>query len=112
MKNPYRDKVAGLLERVHPKLAAAHTLEFKNFFGAVMGYIDGNIFISSGKFGIALKLPKETLDELFARKDVKHLKYFSKGHIKKEYAVLPARILNDKKQLKKLVDNSIKYISQ
>ncbi len=28
-------------------------------------------------------------------KGVKHLKYFPKGHVKKEYAVLPKRILED-----------------
>ena len=96
--------------RTYPKLATAYKLEFKNFFGAVSGHVDGNIFISCGAFGIALKLPAQTLDELFAMEDVEHLKYFPKGHIKKEYAVLPERILKDEKQLKKLVVESIKFV--
>ena len=83
MKNQYRNKVVDVLSRTYPKLANTHQLKFKNFFGAIVGYIDKNIFISSGKFGIALKLPVKTLDELFIMKDVKHLKYFSKGHKKK-----------------------------
>ena len=83
MKNKYSDEIIYLLNRTHPKLASAHRLEFKNFFGAIVGYIDGNIFISCGNFGIALKLPAQTLGELFEMKDVQQLKYFAKGHIKK-----------------------------
>ena len=55
-------------------------------------------------------ITQEKLKELFERKDVKQLRYFSKCHIKKEYAVLPKRILKDKKQFKKLVDKSIEYV--
>lgn len=109
MNKRYFDKLTGLLERAHPKLDAAHTVEFKNCFGAVAGYINGQIFISCGKFGVALRLPPETLTSVFREKGVKHLKYFPKGHIKKEYAVLPKRILEDKKQFQKLIERSIEY---
>ncbi len=40
---------------------------------------------------------------------VKKLKYFPNGHVKKEYAILPKRILEDPTRLKKLVDQSIRY---
>lgn len=105
----YLDEIETLLKQTHPKLAITYRLEFKNVFGAVGGYVDGRIFISNGKFGVALKLPREVLDELFREKGVKHLKYFPKGHIKKEYAVLPKRILGNKPLLKKLLDKSILY---
>lgn len=54
-----------LLEQTRPKLSTTHRLEFKNVFGAVGAYVNGRIFISYGKFGVALKLPKEALNELF-----------------------------------------------
>lgn len=95
---------------VSPRLDSNHQLEFKNVFGAVGGYVNGKIFISCGKFGIALRLPSNTLDILFKGKEAKHLKYFPKGHVKKEYGVLSKRILESKHQLKKLVDESIKYV--
>lgn len=98
-----------MLKQTYPTLSKIHRLEFKNCFGAVAGYVDGKIFISCGTFGVALKLPKETLNELFREKDVKHLKYFPKGHVKKDYAVVPKRILENKRLLKKLLDKSIKY---
>ncbi len=58
---------------------------------------------------MALRLPEKTLAELFQEKGVKKLKYFPNGHIKKEYAVIPKRILEDPTRLKKLVDQSIRY---
>ena len=109
MHSRYFDKLTGLLTWVHPKLDAAQAVEFKNCFGAVAGYVNGHIFISCGKFGVALRLPPETLMMVFREKDVKHLKYFPKGHIKKEYAVLPKRILENKKQFQKLIDQSIAF---
>ena len=39
------------------------------------------------------------------------LRYFPKGHVKKEYAVLPKRMMEDRDRLKKLVDQSIRYVS-
>ncbi len=110
MKNKYLENVTTLLEQVSPKLFTTHQLEFKNVFGAVGGYVGGCIFISCGKFGVALRLPPETLSILFQEKDIKHLKYFPSGHIKKEYAVLSRRILDNTNQLRKLVDESVKYV--
>lgn len=98
-----------LLREACPKLAVRHRLEFKRCFGAVTGYVDGNIFVSCGEFGVALKLPSATLSELFREEDVLHLRYFSNGHVKKEYAVIPGRIIEDQVRFRKLVDRSIKY---
>ena len=108
--NKYSEKITKLLEQVRPKFSATHHLEFNNVFGAIGGYVNGCIFISCGKFGVALRLPPKTLDVLFQKKDIKHLKYFPNGHIKKEYAVLPNRILKDKYALRKLVHESVKYV--
>lgn len=107
--NKYLGEITKLVEQTCPKLGTAHQLEFKNIFGAVAGYIDGHIFISCGKFGVALKLPPQILDNLFKEQGVKHLKYFSNGHVKKEYAVLPRRIIKDRRRFKRLVDKSIDY---
>ncbi len=109
-QNKYFDKVVTLLKQTQPELTTQHNLEIKNVFGAVGGYVNNRIFISSGKLGVALKLPKEVLDNLFEQNDVKHLQYFPKGHIKKNYAVLPKRILENKRLLKELLDKSIQFI--
>ena len=109
MENEYLNEITTLLKQARPRLSATHRLEFKNVFGAVGGYVDGRIFISCGKFGVALRLPPDTLDTLFQEKEAKHLKYFPNGHIKRDYAVLSKRILEDKNRLKKFVDKGIDY---
>ena len=108
--NKYCEKITTLLEQVCPKLSDTHRLEFKNVFGATGVYVNGRIFISCGKFGVALKLPPETLNNLFNKKFAKRLKYFPKGHIKKEYAVLPKKITENKNQFCKFIDESIQYV--
>ena len=111
MNDKYLHRLKVLLRQARPNLSNTHQLAFKNVFAAVGGYVRGRIFISCGKFGVALRLPPKVLEIIFKEKGVKHLKYFPKGHIKKEYAVLSKRILEDKKQFKKIVEESIKYAS-
>lgn len=110
MNSNYLAKVTTLLEQACQQLASIHKLEYKNLFGAVGGYIDGTIFISSGKFGIALRLPVAILEALFKENGVTSLNYFPNGHIKREYAVLSPRILEDKHRIKELLDESIMYV--
>ena len=110
MKSKYGEELAKLLEQANPKLASTYRLEFKNVFGAVGGYVNGQIFISCGKFGVALRLPTQTLENLFNKKIAKHLKYFPKGHVKKEYAVLPERITKDTRQFRQLINEGILYV--
>ena len=84
-----------LLIRARPRLTETHDLEFKNCFGAVAGYVHGEIFISSGWFGIALKLPPKMVAQLLDLSGAKLLKYFPKGRIKKEYVVIPDKLIED-----------------
>ena len=110
MKNSdYLGELTRLLDKTCPKLAKSHRLDFKNCFGAVAGYIDGKIFVSCGQFGIALRFPPKTLAELFQDSDVLPLKYFPNGHVKKEYAVIPKRIIDDQGRFKSLVEKSTRY---
>ena len=110
MQDKYFEKITKILEQASPKLATIYRLEFKNVFGAVGGYVNSRIFISCGKFGVALKLPPKTLENVFQKKGAKHFKYFPKGRVKKEYAVLPKRITEDTRQFRKLVGESVRYV--
>jgi hypothetical protein len=105
----YSIRLRDLVRQARPRLGVRRRLEFKRCFGAIAGYVDGNIFVSCGKFGVALRLPPQTLSELFGENDVRHLKYFPNGHVKKEYAVIPSRIIEDRDRFNRLVDRSIKY---
>ena len=110
MSEDYRGNLIQILAEVHPSLSQTYTLEFKNSFGAVTGYLNGEIFVACGKFGFALKLSPAVIKQLFAEKNAIPLKYFDKGHIKKDYAVLSEPILADKVWLRKLIGDSIEFI--
>ena len=108
MNNKYLSKITRLLKQAPQRLTRTHKIGLKNCFGAVAGYVDGRIFISCGRFGVALKLPSEILENLFNEKGVKRFKYFPNGHVKKEYAVFPKRILENKRRFQELMDKSIR----
>ena len=69
-----------------------YLISYNGCFGAMAGYVDGKIFCSLGKFGFVLKLPPSELENLI-KIDCKPLKYFKKGHIKRDYAVISQVIL-------------------
>lgn len=100
-------EVITLLKQTSPELFKKYNLEFKKKFGEITVYINGKIFMSRGKFSVALKLPEKIINELFKDNQAKHLKYFPKGHIKKNYAVLSSKILKNKKVFKSLLNKSI-----
>lgn len=108
-KEDHLGRLQRLLQQAHPRLARNYRLEFKSCFGAMAGYANGNIFISCGRFGVALRLPADVLDELFHKAGASRLKYFRNGHVKKEYAVIPPRILDDRSRLKALLTKSVRY---
>lgn len=97
------------MEGVRPGLSITRRLAIGSCFGAIAAYVDGHIFASCGKFGVALRLPPETLSQLFKEADVSRLRYFPGGHVKRDYAVIPERILEDRARLGKLLDQSIAH---
>ncbi|MFT5163588.1 MAG: hypothetical protein ACI9FJ_002184 [Alteromonadaceae bacterium] len=110
MTNNYRETVMDRVEQAAPDLSGQHRLTFKPCFGAVAGYIDDKVFITCGKFGLALRLPGATLTGLFASGQGSALKYFEKGHIKKEYAVLCPTLLEDEAGFRQLLQTAISYV--
>ena len=105
----YTKKIEGLLARTRPRLIVTRSVVLKSVFGAVAAYLDGRIFISCGKFGMALRLPPATVRRLLDDGDARPLRYFRNGHVKKDYVVLRARVLADQDLSKRLVDASIRF---
>ena len=85
-------------------------ITYKSVFGAVAAYADGEIFMTCGNFGLALKLPGDVCATLMAMGTGSPLKYFEKGHIKRNYVVLHDHALNDRARMKRLLDNSLAFI--
>ena len=110
MNDDHRTALTRLLKRARPRLASTHALAFKSVFGAVAGYVNGSIFVSCGRFGTALRLPPEMLEQLFREEGAEPLRYFPNGHVKKQYAVLPERILEDRRRFGELIDESVGHV--
>ena len=60
--------------------------------------------------GFALKLPEKSRKKLLQEKGVKLLRYFPKAPIKKDYVVLPQRMLDNTRIFRYWVRKSIEYI--
>ena len=108
MNTDYRQQIESVIATAD--LPGGLEMTYKSVFGAVAGYADGRIFITCGKFGLGLKLPDATCRSLLDSGAGQPLKYFEKGHVKKNYAVLAGAVLDDRRRLAKLVNESIAFV--
>ena len=109
MSQVHVQKLTALIARADPKLPSGSTLEVKHFFGGAAAWIDGSIFVSLTKVGLALKLPEEDRRQLFRSKDAGPLRYFPKAPVKKQYALFSDKFLNSRRSLKTWIEKSISY---
>jgi len=110
MTKEYLDRLSDLMAEVASNLSTTANLEIKHFFSGAAVYADGRICISLTPAGFALKLPVGLRDELLTQEGTKNLQYFPKAPIKKDYVVLPRRMLDDKETFCFWVDKSIEYV--
>ena len=112
LKEKYLSTIKNLLRQTHPSLEVDYDLAFKPCFGAVAAYVNGNIFATCGKFGMALKLPTIIVEQLLSEQGGRLLKYSANGRIKKNYVVIPNELLVDRENLGHLVGQSVDYASE
>ncbi|MDP6875873.1 MAG: TfoX/Sxy family protein [Alphaproteobacteria bacterium] len=91
-------------------ISAEYEISYKSVFGAVAAYANGKIFLTNGKFGLAAKLAYETCQGLMAEGVGAPLKYFEKGHVKRNYVVLSADLLKDEERRNELVKLSAAFV--
>ena len=111
MVKEYLDNLNSLFNHINSKKINESNFEIKHFFSGAAIYVNGTICISLTPAGFAIKLPEELRCELMKEKGTKQLRYFSKGHIKKEYVVLPKKIMDDKTLLVQLIEKSFEYVT-
>lgn len=110
MTQEYRDQLMALIARVDPVLPPRSAVEVKHFFGGAAAYIDGHIFMSLTKVGLALKLPEEDRERLFRTRQAKKLRYFPKAPVKKQYALFSRVLLDDGNSAKTWIEKSVGYV--
>lgn len=110
MAAPYLQNLEDLLGTVKPNLPKATKITCKHFFSGAAAYANGKIFMSLSPVGLALKLPGDTRAVVMA-KGGKPLRYFPKAPIKKDYVVLPEKLVADQKALAALIRESVCFAS-
>ena len=110
MAKEYFEKLAKLMEESCKDLFTEVNLEIKHFFSGAALFANDQICVSYTPAGFAIKLPDALVDELMGEDGSKSLQYFPKSPIKKNYVVLPKRMLEDKNVLCYWVGRSIDYV--
>ena len=98
MAKEYLERLAVLLDPTVRKLGPGMKVEIKHFFSGAAAYANGRIYITLITTGLALKLPEDSRSRLM-KAGAKPLRYFPKGPVKKDYAVVPAAFRTDKRKL-------------
>ena len=110
MTKKYLQQLTALISELTSGRFKGIELECKHFFNGAAVYANGRICITLTPVGFAIKLPEESQNILINEKGVKHLRYFPKGPIKKNYVVLPKAMLKNTNTLKHWIKTSIKYV--
>ena len=110
MTTEYLEQLTDLLQKATPAKNKGVKLECKHFFSGASVYADGKICLSLTPVGFALKLPEQSRNILMKERGAKPLRYFPKGHLKKDYVVLPTAMVKDRKVLRRWVKVSIEYV--
>ena len=90
MAKKYFEKLSGLISKLKIENEVGRPIEIKHFFGGAAIYVNKSICASWTPVGLAFKLPESEVHKLINSGKAKPLKYFPKGHIKKEYALFEA----------------------
>jgi TfoX/Sxy family transcriptional regulator of competence genes len=110
MAQPYLDQLEEKLRGWRLGRLRGVELVCKHFFAGAALYANGRIVASLTPAGLALKLPEETRLELFRKRKAKRLRYFARGPIKKDYAVVLRPTVSNDSELRELLRQSIRFV--
>ena len=110
MAKEYLIQLSALMKEATARRFTDVDLECKHFFSGAAVYVNGKICMSLTPVGFALKLPEGAREKLKKEKRAKPLRYFPNGPIKKDYVVLPKRMVNDVKVLRHWVKICIDHV--
>ncbi len=111
MAEPYLSELRSIVAREIGQREAADDILCKHFFGGAAAYVDGRIFMTLTTVGLALKLPEDDRNTLFEQ-GANPLQYFPKAPVKKDYVVLPSRLIDGNSALKDWISRSIDFVQK
>jgi hypothetical protein len=105
----YLKQLSTLIGRLTSGSLKGVELECKHFFSGAAVYANGRICMSWTPVGFAIKLPETSRCTLVNQHGARHLRYFPKGPIKKDYVILPKSMLKEIRTLGRLAKASVEY---
>ena len=113
MAKLYFKKLSNLIQQVElePGRNSKFKLEIKHFFSGAALYVNGKICMSLTPAGFALKLSENKRKKLIQEGKATSLRYFPKGPIKKDYAVLSEPLIKNLTILSDWINLSIEYVA-
>ena len=111
MAEAYLEILTNTIASLELKTSPEVSLECKHYFLGAALFADGKIFASLGPVGYRFKLPAEVRTQLIDSGDADELRYYKKGHAKKEYVLFPDSIVEDTKRFAQLLETSIEYVT-
>ena len=100
MAKEYFEKLLNLIIELKIADEVDDPWEVKHFFSGAAFYVDGSIRVTWTPVGLAFKLQRFEVDELISSGKANPLKYFSKGKLKKDYALFKNPTSLDNKELR------------
>ncbi len=87
MAKEYFEKLTNIVNELNINTEVSSKIEIKHFFSGAALYANERICASWSPSGLAFKLPENKVSKLIKEGKAIPLKYFQKGHVKKEYAL-------------------------
>ncbi len=84
------------------------SFEYKHFFSGAALFANGKICMTLTPVGLAMKLPEQYRESL-VKEGAKKLRYFPGAPVKKEYAVLPRKLIDDQSTLNNIIEVCVNF---
>ena len=110
MAKPYLEILSQMIEGLEPRKIRGVTIEYKHFFSGAALYANGKICASLSPAGFALKLSEDLRQGLISAGQGEEFRFFPNGPIKRDYVTLSESVIQDKKALHELINESVRYV--
>ncbi len=108
----YLDRMIELIAPLITGKFKGISFEYKHFFSGAALFANGKICMTLTPVGLALKLPEQLRESLIKEEGAKKLRYFPKAPIKKEYVLLPRKLIDDQSTFKNIIEVCVNFAAK
>ena len=108
MTKKYLDRMIELSSPLITGKFSGISFEYKHFFSGAALFANGKICMTLTPVGLALKLPEKYRESLI-KDGAKKLRYFPKAPVKKEYALLSKKSIDDESTFNNIIEVCVNF---